>query len=119
MYRNEIKEEYDQDWTDDELEEIYADLEKIEPKIKEQLSEHFAQQISLSIALWFKYFRKENTNYKRIASSTFDYPKFTDEETEKYFKRSKDILRDRYSIEVISEDPIVLSSELPFEDIKV
>ena len=98
------------------------DLEILRMLVEKERSfrgKRYAEEIAHSIMLWLKYFRNENTSYYRLANSVLgsDFI-YTNNEVTKIINNSIPLLNKKYNINIISADPLILSSKVPFCEIK-
>lgn len=114
MYCNEITKDNEKDIKGDEEKK----LDFLREKQKEYLKVRYAEEIAHCIMLWFKYYRYENTTYDLLANSyLYSIFSLTSKEKLSIFNLSKKILTQKYKINIISENPLLLSSNVPFDKI--
>lgn len=113
MYQNKIVEE---DY-EDELESVKDNI--ILEKQNQYLERMRAEEVAHYMMLWLKYYRCENTSYHLLARSILQeiFP-ITKEREKRIIKKSKQILLEKYQIRMVSNNPMILSSPIPFEEIK-
>lgn len=112
MYMNKIDEINTKDVTDEEL----VIINFVAGKQAEYAEENRANEIAHYLMLWLKYYRMENTTYECVVKSLL-YERINFNE-DKIIEKSKQILLDKYKINVISDDPMILASEVPFSEIE-
>lgn len=113
MYCNQILEEYDEDIEGQRA----RDLDILFKHEKEYKADRIAEDMAHFVMLWLKYFRKENTSYDALVNSSMDEINFTNEEWNTIIENSKIILNKKYNINIVSCNPLVLSSDAPFDKI--
>ena len=115
MYRNEIREEMNEDVKGERA----LLLEKFWTIERQFLLEYRPYEIAHCIVLWFKYYRSEIMNYELFIfdkSIPFDYS-LTLKETEYLENVIEMILKERYKLKIISKNPFILESKIPFHEI--
>lgn len=113
MYCNQILEEYDEDIAGQRA----KDLDILFEHEKEYKANRIAEDMAHFVVLWLKYFRKENTSYNALVNSSMDEINFTNEEWDMIIENSKKILNKKYNINIVSCNPLILSSVVPFDKI--
>ncbi len=114
MYVNKICPENDKDIEGVREKRLYVFFEHEKTYKQKRLSE----DISHFIMLWFKYYRGDNTDYYSLANSSLGELKYTNKEWNSIIKNSKIVLQNKYNINIVSCSPMVLSSDIPFNNIK-
>ncbi len=114
MYKNEISKTSEEDLQGEEL--ILSDIFYNKRKIFiEKLK---AEEIAHYLMLWLKYYRLDRTTYDLCAISTIkENIPITEKSQNRIIKRSKKILLEKYHITIESENPLILSSRVPFNEI--
>lgn len=107
---------------EDDREEIKGkDLEILKVIVEKETKfrgKRYTEEIAHSIMLWLKYFRNENTDYYRLANSVIASEfYYSDNEISKIINNSIPLLRKKYNIDIVSKDPLILSSQVPFYEI--
>lgn len=113
MYCNQILDEYNEDIEGQRTKE----LDMLFEHEKEYKANRIAEDMAHFVMLWLKYFRKENTSYNALVNSSMDEINFTNEEWDMIIEKSKMILNKKYNINIVSCNPLVLSSSVSFCDI--
>lgn len=113
MYCNQLLEEYNNDIEGQRAKELDILFEHE----KEYKANRIAEDMAHFVMLWLKYFRKENTSYDALVNSSMDEINFTNEEWNEIIENSKIILNKKYNINIVSCDPLILSSGVSFCDI--
>lgn len=113
MYCNQILEEYDEDIAGQRT----KDLDILFEHEKEYKANRIAEDMAHFVMLWLKYFRKENTSYDALVNSSMDEINFTNEEWNEIIENSKIILNKKYNINIVSCNPLILSSMISFNKI--
>lgn len=113
MYCNQLLEEYNNDIDGQRAKELDILFEHE----KEYKANRIAEDMAHFVMLWLKYFRKENTSYDALVNSSMDEINFTNEEWNKIIENSKIILNKKYNINIVSCNPLILSSDIPFYNI--
>ncbi len=111
MYCNQILEEYDEDIAGQRA----KDLDILFKHEKEYKADRIAEDMAHYVMLWLKYFRKENISYDALVNSSVDEINFTNEEWRSIIENSKIILNKKYNISIVSCNPLILSSDVPFK----
>ena len=89
-----------------------------ETKSKTFRANQIIEKIAFDIMLWLKYYRKDNSSYKQLASNSFEEHFFSYNEKQDLIEKTKQVLTDKYKISIVSTDPLILSSVVPFKDIE-
>lgn len=113
MYCNKLLEEYNND-IDGQRAKALDILFEHE---KEYKANRIAEDMAHFVMLWLKYFRKENTSYDALVNSSMDEINFTNEEWNMIIENSKIILNKKYNINIVSCNPLILSSKISFNEI--
>lgn len=114
-YRNKTYKEIGKDISGRNLEL----LSMITEKQKKFRRMRYAEEMAYFAMLWLKYYRKENTTYDRLVRTVMceEYC-YSDEDEKIIIEQSKPILKGKYKIDIVSLDPLILSSHFPFCRIK-
>ncbi len=111
MFRNKVCKENDNDPSEYEFKKLHLFCKK---SCKFKLNRR-AEEVAHCFMLWLKYYRSENTKYGILFDELINEPvDYNEDEKRKLIDESKRILKDKYKITVESEDPLILSSEVPF-----
>lgn len=98
------------------------DLEKVKLitlKEKEFRKNRYVEEMAHYAMLWLKYFRNENTSYYNLVNAVLcDEFHYSKTEISKMVNESIYVLKNKYNIDVTSYDPLILSSCVPFYQIK-
>ncbi len=98
------------------------DLEKVKLitlKEKEFRKSRYIEEMAYYAMLWLKYFRNENTSYHNLVNSVlYDEFSYSKIEISKMVNESINVLKNKYHIDVVSYNPLILSSNVPFYQIK-
>jgi len=113
MYRNEIKEDDGKDIAGEKLKKLDLMYDRYNAYKAVRISEDIAHYAML----WLKYYREDNTDYIAMANSSTADNCYTNQEWDKIVENSKTILKDKYDISVLSDNPLILSSPVPFNQI--
>ena len=114
MYCNDVNRKYDLE-NDEEL------LEKCDllyDKFKFYRASRLAEDIAHFAMLWLKYFRSETIDFKCLAEEIKDNENYDEEEMQDIREEAKNILYEKYDIEMVSSSPMLLVSKVPFSEIK-
>ena len=68
----------------------------------------YAERIADEFLIYNKYKDLSKENYLFIANGALDETKLTNDERNQVISNSKSILKDRYNIEILCDEPIVL-----------
>jgi len=110
MYCNQLLEEYNKDIEGRRAKE----LDLFFKHEKEYKANRISEDMAHFVMLWLKYFRKENTSYDALVNSSMDEINFTNEEWNMIIENSKIILNKKYNINILSCNPLILSSSVLF-----
>jgi len=114
MYKNEIEKTSAEDLEGKELKISELIIDK-QNKFREELK---ALEIAHYLMLWLKYYRLDKTTYNLCALSELKCNiVLNDEEQDRIISKSKQILSEKYHITIECEDPLILSSDVPFSEI--
>lgn len=114
-YQNKIYKETGKDISERKLELLNMMTEKQ----RRFRGMRYAEEMAYFAMLWLKYYRKENTTYDRLVRTVMceEYC-YSDEDEKNIIEQSKPILKEKYKIDIVSLDPLILSSHVPFCRIK-
>jgi len=113
MYCNQLLAEYNEDVEGQRAKE----LDIMFKHEKEYKANRIAEDMAHFVMLWFKYYCKENTTYNALVNTSLDEINFTNKEWNTIIENSKIILNKKYNINIISCNPLILSSDIPFYNI--
>lgn len=113
MYCNVICEENDNDIENSREERLNLFFEREKVYKYNRLSEDIAH----FMMLWLKYYRGDNSDYDSVANSSLGEIRYSDDEWQGIYENSKRLLYEKYNIHIISANPLILGSEVPFSEI--
>ena len=114
VYKNTITPNNDSDLSDEELEILI----QINEKAKKLLINQASDKIAYFMMMWLKYYRLDNTTYDNLARSFLESNIFLLEDINPAIEKSKKVLKEKYKINIESLNPLVLYSNVPFNQIK-
>ena len=113
MYCNELSKENDKDIDD----KNQFNLDLFFQHEKKYRFKRISEDMAHYTMLWFKYYRGDNTDYYSLANSSTGEIKFNYDEWNTIIENSKEVLQEKYKIILVSCNPLILGSSVPFSAI--
>ena len=114
MYCNDVNRKYDLE----NDERLLENCNLLHERFKFYRASRLAEDIAHFTMLWLKYFRGETTDFEYIAEEIKDNEIYEEEEMKNIREEAKNILYEKYDIEMVSSSPMLLVSKVPFSEIK-